>query len=497
MEEAKTSYRQIVKTTTLFGGVQVIQILTSIIRGKLVAVLLGTAGMGINTLINSVITVIVQFASLGLNFSAVRDISQANISGDKDELNRTVKVFRHLMYYCAILGAVIIIGSSYWISEFTFGNNSYTWGFVWLSIVVVLNILNSSNITVLQGMQRLKDMAKASLIGSVAGLIFSVPFYYFYGENGIIPALVVAALITFSVSQYFSSKLKFDVLALNRQDTFKQGSEMAKLGIAMMLSTLIGSAVTYLVNAYIGKYGSIAEVGLYGAGISITNQYVSVIFTAMAVDYFPRLSAVCNDRKKVNEIVNQQAEIVVLIIAPLLIIMILTAPILIKVLLSKEFLVITGFVTWVAFALLFKAASFALGYISFAKGDKKTFFLFEGITGSLLILICNISGYKLGGLTGIAISILISYIIYLIAVNILASRLYGFNLEKKFKYIFLISILLLGSVFLITMFFSNLFGYLAGSLVLAISLYYSYSELNKRIGIKAFILSKIKAKILS
>ena len=49
----KSSYRSIFKATSLFGGVQVYQILIQIIKSKFVAVLLGPAGVGIMGLYKS------------------------------------------------------------------------------------------------------------------------------------------------------------------------------------------------------------------------------------------------------------------------------------------------------------------------------------------------------------------------------------------------------------------------------------------------------------
>ena len=46
--------------------------------------------------------------------------------------------------------------------------------------------------------------------------------------------------------------------------------------------------------------------------------YLGMIFNAMGTDYYPRLSAVSNDSKQASEIINQQAEITILILAPLL-----------------------------------------------------------------------------------------------------------------------------------------------------------------------------------
>ncbi|MFN8229383.1 MAG: hypothetical protein U0V03_00510 [Bacteroidia bacterium] len=58
-----------------------------------------------------------------------------------------------------------------------------------------------------------------------------------------------------------------------------------------------------------------------GAGFNIVNTYVGLIFSAMATDYFPRLSASTDNQNKQNEIINQQAEVTILVLAPILILM--------------------------------------------------------------------------------------------------------------------------------------------------------------------------------
>ena len=56
--EETQSYKSIFKSTSLFGGVQVYNILLSIIKTKFIAVLLGTTGMGIMGLYQSTICLI-------------------------------------------------------------------------------------------------------------------------------------------------------------------------------------------------------------------------------------------------------------------------------------------------------------------------------------------------------------------------------------------------------------------------------------------------------
>jgi O-antigen/teichoic acid export membrane protein len=492
MNENKNIYPQILKSMGLFGGVQIIQVLSTILRGKFVAMLLGTTGIGINAILNSTITLIVQCCSLGLNFSAVRDISKAHSNAKYEQLQHVIIIVRRWILFCVFLGVLITCLSAKWLSLFSFKNTNYTSVFVFSSLAVVFNILNIANVAILQGQQKLNIIAKVTLLSALLGAITCIPCYYIWKINGILPALIVSSAVSFFISSFYSTKTPYIKSDLTFKKTVEEGSGMVKLGVTMMVVGFIGTIANYVFNSYISKHGSISDVGLYSAGLSITNQYIGVVFTAMAVGYFPKLSSVSNDREKVNEIVNSQSEIVILVSAPLLIIMMLSAPLLIKVLLSSEFLIITDFIYWAAFAMFFKAASFSMGYISFAKGDKKTFLILEGVFGNGLILISNIIGYRLGGITGIAIGTLACYIIYMILISVVIRKLYNFSIKLDFIFMFLkLGALLLG-VLLSVLFLSKVMTIVLGTLLLAVTLFYCFKELNKRILLKTMILSKIR-----
>ena len=83
MTDSQSSYRQIFKSTSLFGGMQVITILISIVRTKFVVVLLGTAGVGTLGLFNAPMGLIASLTGLGISYSAIRDISKAAGTGDE------------------------------------------------------------------------------------------------------------------------------------------------------------------------------------------------------------------------------------------------------------------------------------------------------------------------------------------------------------------------------------------------------------------------------
>ena len=74
----KNSYRDIFKTTTLFGGIQVFNILIAVVKSKFIAVLLGPTGMGISGLFTSTTSMVSGITNFGLNITAVKDVAAAN-----------------------------------------------------------------------------------------------------------------------------------------------------------------------------------------------------------------------------------------------------------------------------------------------------------------------------------------------------------------------------------------------------------------------------------
>ncbi|MBE0655945.1 MAG: hypothetical protein IH594_19240, partial [Bacteroidales bacterium] len=87
-EYEAAGFRSIFKNLTVLGGVQLFNILIALIRGKLLAVLIGTLGMGLNGLLLSGLNLINRFSGLGLSESAVRDISAAHGSNDERRIRR-------------------------------------------------------------------------------------------------------------------------------------------------------------------------------------------------------------------------------------------------------------------------------------------------------------------------------------------------------------------------------------------------------------------------
>ncbi len=485
-----SSYRSIFKATSLFGGVKLYQILIGIIKSKFVAILLGPAGVGIQGLYQSSLDLVKGFASMGLEASAVRDVSEANGEGNSKKIGFIVAVLRKLVWFTGLLGMILVILLSPILSHFSFGNNEHILAFVILSVILLLDQISAGQKVVIQGTRRLKYLAKASAIGVTVGLLVSVPLLYFWGIKGIIPTLIIHSLTSLLLTWYFSQKIPLDNVNVTLKEAFKGGALMLKLGIAMSLSSILTVLVSYALRAFIRSQGGLNEVGLFTAGFAIISSYVGMIFSAMSTDYYPRLASVNKDNIKCRAMVNQQLEIASFIMGPLLLLCLLFMPYVIKLLYSADFLGANDYIFWAITGMLFRLASWAISFQFVAKGESKVFIVNE-LVGNTVIFSCNMLGYWYEGLTGLGIGFSCGYFIYLLQVYLIARKRYGFSFTKESFVSWCLQLLLILACVLVVIIIKGSLKYVFGVIIVLISGYLSIKGLDNRMN----FISIIKVKL--
>lgn len=498
MNDNQQSYRNVLNATSLFGGVQFINIILRLIRSKAIALLIGPIGMGISNLLLTTMELINGLTNLGLERSAVKDISLANTNSNSKSVAITISILKKLVWLTITIGVLLMILLAPWLSEIAFGNKDYTISFIWISIALLFKQLSSSQLAILQGLRKLKSLAKANLLGNFIGLLITLPLYYYYKIDAIVPAIIIATFMSFVFTYYYSHKLDIESVTISRKEAVSEGKGMINLGIMLSLSSLITLLVAYIIRIYIGSANETEElglidVGLYSAGFVILNSYVGIIFNAMGTDYFPRLSEIANDITKLRKTVLEQATVAILLITPIIVVFLACAPFIIVILYSYEFSPIVAMVTWGILGMIFKAVSWSMGYMIIAKGDSKVF-IKTAIGFNTILLSINIIGYHFGGLEGVGISFFIYYIIHFIAIRIITYYRYDFYFEKGFYKIFTFTVIMCFLAFSITFIPSSI---LKNSLMIGlivVSCWYSYKELDKKIGVKDYLAGIFKRK---
>jgi len=486
VSQSQSSYRQIMKATSVFGGVQVINIIIQIVRSKLIAVLLGAEGMGINGLFTTTISLIQTISGLGIRTSSVKNIAAANAIDDKQKVAKVLSILRKLVWITGMIGAIFTLLFAKQLSQMTFGSEQYEIGFRWLSISFLFNQLNAGQLAALQGLRKIKMLASANLIGAILGLFISIPLYYFYHIDGIVPAIILTSISGMLISWFYARKIKVQKVSVDRAMFQTESKEIISMGIMLSLSGFFVVLSSYVLRIFIGNFGSLADVGLYSAGFGIVEGYVGVIFSAMSADYYPRLAGVHDKIEKLKETVTQQAEIAILILSPIITAFLILSPIVVVILYSKEFLPITTMISIAILGMYFRASSWAMGFILYAKSDSKLF-LKTAIFFNITFLISNIAGYYLYGLTGLGISFFVNYIIHFLGLKFITARRYKFSFTDGFAKLFITGFSFCICAFLVSTIEISWIKYTLGFVIFTISFLFTLREMNKKVDIKSLL----------
>lgn len=474
----KSGYKIAFNNTALFGGVQIVTILLGILKSKVVAVWLGASGYGILSLFNSTTSLISYITNLGLQSSAVRDIANADGKNNIELVSAIVKAINRIVLYTGLVGAFITLALSPLLSKWLFESNKYTISFVLLSSVVFLTGITSGNYAILQGTRKLKLLAIANIYGAVAGFLCSLPMFYFFRENGIVWALIFSAISTTIISFYFANKVQLIHINQTIKKSFQIGITTLKLGIMMSLSGVASSLIQFGIKAYIAKTGNLAEVGLFEAGWVLNASYIGLVFTAMSRDFFPRLSQNINDRNIINTVLNQQMEVTILILAPMIIIMVVFISFVIRLFYSAEFLQSIEMTKWILIGSLIKAGSWGISYVFLAKGDGKQY-LFNELGIAAISFPIYLWFYKIFGLLGIGYAFALVYIIYFSLVLIISWRKYKIGYSRDFWKFMLLFIVTISSYTMIEQ-YTDLNRFIEILIISFICIFCLY-EMNKRI----------------
>ena len=202
------SYFQIIRSAGLFGGAQVINVIIGFLRNKLIAVFLGTIGMGLISIFESTLDLIKSMVSLGIDTTGVREVSLA--SKDKGELDRTVSMIKRWTLILGLVGACICVFLSRYISLWAFDNDNYTRSIAWLSISLFFNIQAMGELVILQGMRQIGYMIKSGLLWNITAFVLLAPLYYYFGIQAIVPVFIMVSVITYLSIRHYRKKIDLE-----------------------------------------------------------------------------------------------------------------------------------------------------------------------------------------------------------------------------------------------------------------------------------------------
>ncbi|MFO1431404.1 MAG: O-antigen translocase [Candidatus Competibacteraceae bacterium] len=387
-ESQQHSYRQILRSSSIIGGASIINILIGMMRVKVLAVLLGPTGMGLMGLLNAVMSTTSTLAGMGLGTSGVRQLAASK--GDSQTLARVRRAL-----WTANLGLGALGGAALWwlrepIARWVFDDDVSRSGQIgWLGIGVLLSLIAGSQTALLQGMRRIGDLAQVSVLGGLLGTIGGILAIWQYGEAGVLPYVLLGPAMNVVVASIYAVRLPRPAVATaDLGQLLSQWRLLLALGVVFMVTALMPSAVQLVVRALITRDLGLEATGQFQAAWAISMQYIDFVLGAMGADYYPRLTEAIGDRSRANRLVDEQAEVGLLLAGPVILAMLALAPWIIQLLYSEKFANAVIILRWQIMGDILKVVSWPMGFILIARAERTLFFCTQSFWfGSYLLLI--------------------------------------------------------------------------------------------------------------
>ncbi len=426
----QSSYRQILKSSSIMGGAAAVTMLFSLVRTKFAAEFIGVMGVALLANFTVLQNLITTVTGLGLQSSAVRDVASHAAKDNEEDLARVVLGLRRMCWLIGLLGLLMMVLMSPLLSFWTFGSYQYTLEIALLGVVVFFVHLNGGQMVLFQGLRKMATLAKINIITALWGTLLSVIFYMYWGIHGIIPALLMMSFSNWLISCFFAKSIVLKSIKMTWLESFVEVSGMVRMGMVMMSSALMNVVIAYVINLLIIHQIGLQSVGLYSAAFALSGTLVNFILSAMGADYYPRLVGVAHDKSLMNQMINEQIEVGVLLAAPGLLVLMVFAPMIVDGFYTQEFAGAVPLLRLFILGCLGRVISWPLGFLMLALGKGRLFFITELLSNIMHIVLVGL-GLWWFGLVGVGGGFFVLYVFYFFLVYVVAKRSLDFKLSTQ------------------------------------------------------------------
>ncbi len=462
----KSSYGSILKSSTIVGGAEAFVYIIRLLRGKLTAVLLGTAGVGLIGIYSSMINLVATISAMGLSSSGVREIASARGAADEELIGQLQLAISRVILVLAFAAVIFLAGASPWLSRLMFeGSESAALPIAFLGLAIVFKGLNLSQECSIRGFRRIRDFARISIIGALISAILSVGVYLWIGADGIVPVIVITAAVNYFLAWSFSRKLQVEPISRSWAISLVHSRRLIGLGAAVAYGSMLSNVPPLVTRSLIVSNMGLSANGLYSAAWVISGMFAQFILKAMSADFFPRLAEHSEDSKVVNQLVSEQTEIGILIALPGILVTTAFAPLVLQFLFTAEFTPAAELLPWLLLGVFAKVVNWPMGMIILAHGDSKRFALSQTLSVCLHVgLIYGLFSYF--GLIGAVMSFALLNTLYCPGIYLYLYLKYDFRWAGVVAPLLLTSLVLFALVVLLRMYLTEGISFYCSAIVI-------------------------------
>lgn len=412
----RASKADIVKVFSLTSVSTLVKMLTGFVSVKVVASIIGPAGVALVGQLNNFATIAMSLSSGGINNGITKYISE--FKNDEGKVRTYLSTALRITVICSLCVGVAMIVLNRLLSRLILQTEEYWYVFLIFGFTILLYALNLMLLSVVNGFKEFKKYVKINIANSVVGLCFTLVFVLTLGLPGALVSAVTYQSVMLFITMWMVRKSSWAAWSNFKERLNRLASKQYFKYTLMTLTTAATVPISQLLlRSYVISDISPIEAGWWEAMNRLSNMYLMVITTSFTVYYMPRLSELSDKYELRREIFKAYKLIVPILIVGFALIY-LFRHLIIRILFSPEFLPMENLFIWQLIGDFFKICSWLLAFIMVAKAMSKAYIATE-IIFALLYIAFGFVFIRMNGVVGITQAYLLNFVMYMICMIIL------------------------------------------------------------------------------
>lgn len=409
----------IVKVFSLTSISTLVKMCTGLVSVKIVASIIGPAGVALVGQLNNFAMIAMSFSSGGINSGITKYI--AEYREDNSMVAQLLSNALRITAICSAICAVVLIVFHRYISQLVMLSADYGYVFVIFGITILLYALNNMLISIFNGYKEFRRFVYINIANSIIGVIFTVALVMFWQLKGaLISAVTFQSIMLFVTLWMLRGTPWLDLKFFKEKFNRVIAGKYFRYALMTLTTALTVPIVQMLLRGYVIAEISPIEAGWWEGMQRISNMYLMVITTSFSVYYLPRLSEITDVKELRHEIIKSYKVIVPILLLGFSLIYIMRFFV-IKLLFTPDFMPMSHLFAWQLAGDFFKICSWLIAYLMVAKAMLKMFIITE-IIFSVNRLVISLLLVNINGIIGLTQGYLIDYILYMVVILIALRR---------------------------------------------------------------------------
>jgi O-antigen/teichoic acid export membrane protein len=405
--------RDLVFATLKAGTGQTTAFFCAIASAKLLAVLVGPAGVGLFSLVRQIQQTLCVLASLGGQNAIVQGVASRQ---GADRAQFVSSVSRLVIAGAVIVGLATLISSPS-IAALVFGTDSDRATLVrWIAVPVVLGALLIYFRGILNAHMRIGAVAWVNIHTALGALAMVVPAAAAYraGHEDALVLILTGSLGLGLIAAVYQVNKHHDLrlhAATATRFLSAPSKDFLQVALPSLAALFIGMAGVLAVRAAITRLHGLPLAGHFDAAWSISVVFLVVFLTSIQTYLLPKLSA-SQTPAEWEDVIDRALRLSAIVAVPTLSSLIILKPAAVRLLYSDEFIDAVGLLRWTLLGDYVRVAGWVLATTLIARADMRAYLSCEVIWN---VLFAAVALWLVpGGISGAGPAYLVAYAVYLV-----------------------------------------------------------------------------------